>query len=667
MNLRKALVVYKKELLDLLRDRRTVITSFVMPVILYPLLMIGFSSMMSRQEIKLEKREMVIYVDDLVKDDISIKFETALRNFENLQVMYHENVYLKETYLQLLSENDIQAFVEISTVEKENDLNQYKVLIFYNKSDDKSNLTFEKINRAVQDVKEEIIALRLTEIDIDPQILEVVDISEENVAPPEKMVGSALAKILPYLLIILTISGASVISGDLVAGEKERGTLETILVSAAKRNELVFGKYLTTITISLITVLLNLFSMYISFGYILNQAGAEMQVLQLPVWNFLLILILMVPLLTLFSAILLSISTYSRNIKEAQSYQTPLIFGSIMLSMVSFLPGFDLNLGFSLIPIVNFSLMMRDILIGNFNLTYFLLIIVYTLVLDVFMIIISVRLFNNENILFRTTEEKSLKFWGKGKKDIFSAQFVFIFFIVLLLALFYLAARWQSQDLVNGLIKTQILIILLPVVLLIRISRTDIKQTLSLRSTKPVNFVLALLAVLPAIIIVGIVAQLINLIFPFSQSYLETMQNILAAPGRNILLSLFLIGVLPGICEEVLFRGYFLTSFKNFGFWPAIFISGLLFGIFHLDPFRLIPATLLGIWLGYLLMITKSIFVPMLAHFANNSLAIIISNFDVPFLRIFASGEELSYWYIIPAITVMYLIFNHLKTINNQE
>lgn len=667
MNLHKVFTVYRKELLDLLRDRRTVITSFVLPIILYPLLMIGFSSMMTRQEMKLEEEQATIFVQNNLSDETAFQIEQAIAEVETFQIMESVTAYNRSTYLQLVEDNSIQALIEISDSITVDGLQQFIVTVSYNKSDDKSGLTYDKIFQAMKEVEENIVSSRLTRIKVNPDILNAVDVIEENVAPPEKMIGFALGKFLPYLLIILTVSGASVIASDLVAGEKERGTLETILVSAAKRNELVVGKYLTIITISIITVLCNLFSMYFSFSHIISQAGAEITDIQLPLGNFALILILMLPLITFFSAILLSISTYSRNIKEAQSYQMPLIFGSIMLSMVSFLPGFELNTGFALVPIVNFALMIRDIMLSDFNLQYFIMIIIYTIVLDVILIGISIKLFNSESVLFRTEEEKSLKFWGKGKKDIFSPNFVMLVYFVLLLGLYYLGTKWQSADMMNGLIKTQLLLILLPPILILRISKTDIKSTLRLHSTKPANFLMALIAVIPALVIVGIIGQVINIFFPISESYLKGMSEFLTAQEGSFWFSIFVIGILPGICEETLFRGYIIRGFQKQGITRAIVISGILFGIYHLDPFRLVPASLLGMWMGYLLLKTNSIFVPMFAHFVNNSLAVLLNTYGdkIPILNKLLGQDIIPYWYIIPAGLIVYIVFKQFAVLNS--
>ncbi len=669
MNFKKILIIYKKELLDLFRDRRTIITSLVLPIVLYPILMIGFSSMMSRQEMKLEQQQMLIYLNDNVFDETSTRIESELKNIENLQIMQKLDFYEETPLYELLKDKSVQAIVDLKDSLSSTGYQVLIAKIIYDETSERSTKTYRKIADKLNEIENELVGERLQEIKINEEILTAIELKKENIAPPAQMLGFALGKFLPYLLIILTISSAAVVSSDLVAGEKERKTLETILVSAARRNELVIGKYLTIITITIITVLLNLFSMYLSFHYIFSQYRADASGLQLPIGNFALILILMIPLVTLFSALLLSISTYSRNIKEAQSYQMPILLGGMILSMVSILPGFELNFGFALIPIVNFSLLIRDIMLGSFELSHLFIVVSSTIVLDIIAIYISVRLFNNETVLFRTAEEKSLKFWGKDKKNVFTPQFGFLFFIAMLLALFYIGGKWQTENLINGLIKTELLIILLPIFLILRISKSDIKKTLRLNQTNPLNFILIILLAFPILVLVGLLMQMINIIFPIPESYMELLKNLIQDQDITVWKSLFVIALLPGICEEIFFRGYIINVFRKQGIWKSIIITAVLFGIFHLDPFRMVPVTLLGIWMGYLLFKTNSILIPIFAHFANNSLALIIGRFadKTPFFEKILKDGEFPYWWGIPAILIFLFLLKVFAKINDKS
>jgi len=658
-------------MLDLLRDKRTVITSVVIPIVLYPLIMIGFSSLMIRQETKLEQQIVDIYVQDNSVTDISNRI------IDSLQTLDYVNIYHKsDNYLELIQQDILHAAVTIKDTLGATGYDLFKITITYNEAKEMSKMAYSKLRNSLLEIETELVGERLSAIRIDEEILDAIEIKADNVAPPEQMLGFIVGKILPYLLIVLTLSGGAVVASDLVAGEKERGTLETILVSAARRIELVIGKYLTIITISLITVFLNLFSMFFSFKHLMTQSGVDTSSVQLPLSNFGLILIAMIPLVTLLAAILLSISTYARNIKEAQSYQMPIIFAGMMLAMISMLPGFELTLGFALLPIINFALLFKNIMMGSYNGLHFAVVIGSTLILDIVAIYLSIYLFNKESILFRTAEEdKTLKFWGKEKSNVFATQFIVIFFVVMLLLLFYIGGSWQSKDLMEGLVKTQIFLILLPTILVLRISKNNIPQVLRLNKTRPFNYLMVLLMAIPALLTAIGIGNVINYFFPVSETYIKSMQELVGLEQKSIWMAILIIGVLPGICEEIMFRGYIINGFTKNGFWKAVIVTGFLFGIFHLDPFRLLPASILGFYLGYLTLKTNSIFPAMLAHFSNNSLAIILGNYadKIAVLKNIFQDEQISLWYSIIAFIIFIVLIrlfhkqNRTEELNSKE
>lgn len=664
MNLKKIITIYKKEMLDLLRDRRTVIASIVIPIILYPLIMIGFTSLTSRQELKLEEQRSLIYIHNNSSDPIADNIIQELKDNDKFSVLE-----ISQYKSSMLQDDLIHAELAISDSINDGNYQQINVLISYNKATEKGEKALNRLLKYLRNIEKDLAATRLSQLNIDTKILDIIDIEEDNIAPPEEMLGFIVGKILPYLLIILTLSSGAVVASDLVAGEKERGTLETILVSAASRLELVLGKYFTIITFSLVTVFLNLFSMYFSFQHIISQMGVDTTNMQLPIGNFALILVAMIPLVTLLSAILLSISTFARNIKEAQSYHMPLVFGGMILAMMSMLPGFDLTYGFALIPIMNFSLLFKEIMMNNFDPISFSIVIGSTVILDIIAIVVSINLFKNESILFRTAEEKSLKFWGKNNANIFSPQFIMIYFFFILVIFFYLGGAWQKANLLSGLLKTQIFIIFLPVLLLLRLSKSNIKSALSLNKTKFLNFILVIAMAIPAVIIATLLGQVINFIFPFSDSYLKALNQIVTPDSSGILFLFLVVGLAPGICEEILCRGYILGAFKKKGFWTPIIISAILFAVLHLDPFRFLPVAILGGYLGYLVIRSNSILVSMFAHILNNSLAIAFSNYGdkIPILEKIIYKEQLSFWLGIPALIIMIAGIVFFEKINNSD
>jgi len=220
--------------------------------------------------------------------------------------------------------------------------------------------------------------------------------------------------------------------------------------------------------------------------------------------------------------------------------------------------------------------------------------------------------------------------------------------------LYYLGGKWQGKDLMSGLLKTQLLIILLPVLVTIKIFKQKPLEVLRLKLPKlkvilPVPFI-----AVSATVLVSIVAQLINLIYPFPQEYMEQLGGLFKMDTRPWVLFL-VVALTPGICEEVLFRGFLFRFFERYGGAKAIIISAALFAVFHLDPFRLLPVFLLGMLLGYLTYRSKSLISSMLSHTINNALAIFLVTYSSePWLKPLMYGEdEIRYWLAIPALLVL--------------
>jgi sodium transport system permease protein len=471
---------------------------------------------------------------------------------------------------------------------------------------------------------------------------------------------------------MLLVAGASVVAGDLVAGEKERRTLETLIVSSAHRNEIVLGKYLTVISFALINVAVNLISLYFSMRSIASQSGLQMAGVKFPLNGFLILFLAFIPLATLYAAVLLSISTFSRNMKEARSYEQPILLVSMLLAMSSFFPAIELNNGLALIPVINISLLFKAVMMSDYKLTHLLLTIGSTLVLDVIAIFVTVRLFNNEAVLFRSDVDSSLKNVKKNKGVFFTPYYGMIYYIAALMALYYIGTKLQLKNLSTGLVQTQIFLILLPVLVVLRLIKASPKETLRLKPTKAINFLIVPFIAISSAIIVTMVGQLINLVYPFPAEYLKKLSELMQMPGLKLWQMYAIIAILPGICEELMFRGFIFRFFENQGQWMAIFISAILFAVFHLDPYRFIPVLMLGILLAWLMVRSGSIYVSMFSHALNNSLALTFSQFaDTSFIKkMMLNDDNLNWWMAIPAViilTISLYVFNHVNKKEDEE
>lgn len=649
MNFKKAMVVYRKELLEVLRDKRTLFTTLILPVILYPLLIIGFNSVMSRQNMVLEEQGASVAIQDSVNNDISRQILQDLRLIEK-----YSFVPYSESTPQLYENKDIQAIVTLRDSLGSDGLQYFKVYVQYDKSKDRGRIVFDKLSDSFIASEKRMQKEQLQLSGINPEFLDLLSIRERDTSTAQKKMGMLLGMFLPYIMIIMLITGASTVAADLVAGEKERKTLETLLVSSAGRQEIVMGKYLTIITLAMVNVAVNLISISFSLKFMMANQAADMASVQMPIKAIFILVMAMIPLATFFAALLLSISTFSRNMKEARTYEQPIMMVSMMMAMVSFLPAVEMNNLMALIPVVNIALLFKAVMINEYTLAQLFITIGSTILLDIAAIWITIKLFTTESILFRADDDGgNLKAIAKDKRNFFNPYYGIVYFTLALILLYYLGGYLQAKDLMKGLLQTQALVILLPVLIILSVLKQKKNQILRINMPKAKELLLIPFIAIPAAIIVSVLSQLINYIFPFPPAYLEMLSRLFTMDDK--LWKVFLVmAVTPGICEEIMFRGFLTRFFEKYGTKMTIIISALLFASFHLDPFRFVPVFLLGLLLGYLTLRSGSIINSMLSHTINNGLALFLVSFSGSvWLKPFMIGEDgLQYWLAAPALLI---------------
>lgn len=652
MNFKKVGVVYRKELLEVLRDKRTLFATLILPVLLYPLLIVGFNSIMTRQTEALQEQGATIAVMDSTSNDVSRKLVTDMSRIEN-----YTFVPYSASTAKLYNEKDIQAVVSIRDSIGIDGTQFYKVYIQYDKSKDKGRIIFDKLKSSISETEKGIQKDQLAQSGINPEFMELVSVRERDTSTAQKKMGMLLGMFLPYIMIIMLLTGASTVAADLVAGEKERRTLETLLVSSAARQELVFGKYLTIITLAMVNVMVNLFSISFSLKFMLANAAADMSGVQMPISAIFILLAAMIPLATFFAALLLSISTFSRNMKEARTYEQPILWVAMMMAMVSFLPAVEMSNLMALIPVVNIALLFKAVMINEYAMSHLFITIFSTLLLDVVAVWMTVKLFTTESVLFRSEDDGgSIKSVRQNKRNFFNPYYGLVYFSIALIVMYYLGSYWQMNDLMAGLQKTQLLIIAMPVWIILRILKLKEKDILRLRAPKIKGALLIPFIAVPAALVVAVLSQVINMVFPFPPKYIEAMSRLFTMDA-SVLKVFIVMSVLPGFCEEYMFRGFIMRFFEKYGSRMAVIISALLFAAFHLDPFRFLPVFLLGLLLGYLTIRSGSIINSMLSHTINNGVALLIVTYsEANWLKPFVSGADvIRFWVVLPAIVILAL------------
>ncbi len=398
MSFRKIKIIYFKEMLDTLRDRRTIISSVLIPIVLFPVLMFGIGMIMQKAE---EKSKAQIPKIAVIGETSAPSFFSILRLSNSFEIAkvgdYKSALNRKEINAALEFPDDFERKIQAG----ENS----EAIIYYDAAESGSDIAKNKLKDKLKEYQDSLVTGRLKSRDLERSVLYPFKVNEVNLAPQEKMGGFMLGMFLPYMIVILAMIGATYPAIDLTAGEKERGTLETLLVTPVSRLDISTGKFLAVLTASVVTVVLAITSMSLStiWGFSqMNRFAAEQIPIAIKPLSMLLVFILMVPLAAIFSSALLSVCLFAKSYKEAHSYISPLMFLVILPAMVSFIPEIELNWSWAFVPIVNVSLAAREVLVGTFHWGFIGLIFLSTLIYASFSIFVTKRLFEKEEVLFRS-------------------------------------------------------------------------------------------------------------------------------------------------------------------------------------------------------------------------------------------------------------------------
>jgi sodium transport system permease protein len=363
LNLRKILVVYSKELTDLLRDRRTMMSMVVIPVVMFPLLTVGmgyFASMMMGKAKEETPCVMILGGED------SPQFLAQIHEIKKV-----EFVPGAPDYAAQISDKRIQAAIMVPP-DFDRSLGSgvpSQVRIYFYEGEIKSSFASEYLQKFLNNLRNAMIRQRLASHHLPALVLEPFSVAEQNVAPPEKVAGAALGGLVPYFVIILCFTWAMYPAMDLTAGEKERGTMETILCSPVSRTDLVLGRFLMVVTASLTTAILVIYSMGLSilYGQRFLSSGGDSLHFSIGLKGIAAVFLMVLPLSVIFSAALLAVSVFAKSYREAQSYVSPLTFVIILPAIVAILPGSELTASTALIPILNTSLVSKEIVSGIYQ------------------------------------------------------------------------------------------------------------------------------------------------------------------------------------------------------------------------------------------------------------------------------------------------------------
>jgi sodium transport system permease protein len=383
--------IYQKEMLDLVRDRRTLISMAVVPLLVIPLLLSLSTRLMSRMQENAEQEAKSMAVA------IRVTTPGIREALEKARIQLVEKDDLKDAVLKKTAAAGVEE-IPGTPIEVE---------IYADNSNPTSSAAAARVRTALDDFKDEKVRESLKNSGIPASVLTPFVVKRTNIAGARKMSGMVWGSMLGYLLLLLMFAGGMYPVIDMTAGEKERKTMEALLASPATRLEIVLGKNLAAMTAIFITAILTMGSLVYSLkGSNLSSKSPEVQemmrTIPLDAHTLTLIGVTLVPLSMFAAALMFAIALFARSYKEGQSYLTPLVFVVIVPALMGGMGGLEMTPALCLIPIFNASQMIRGILLGDVSTANFAITTAANLVYAGIAFLIATRQFENENVLFRT-------------------------------------------------------------------------------------------------------------------------------------------------------------------------------------------------------------------------------------------------------------------------
>ncbi len=647
MNWDTVRLIWRHEIRTLLRSRRTIILSIVLPMLVMPVMIFASRFASERRDRQLEEtvydyaitgdwseeaRLLIGRAEDALRSDP----DSDLHNFNRQEVQVPDpELSLREReiqfYLNTLSSEAADEEWAAREEEDEDEVGEpphelarrldgvpvVQIFVPGNRASAASGarrmrrlLTLGRRAGAEGAFEDRGIPIRFSEL---------IAIEETSMATAGETSGLLIGRFITVFLFLLTLTGGSVVAMDIIAGEKERGTLETLLTTAAGRTDIIAAKQLVIMTVALVITLIQIGNLlvYTSFDII---PLPEDFVFQVSSSSALALILLYVPLAVLVAGVLLMLSAYAKSYKEAQLYFFPVYLVGMLPAFAGAIPGVDLRSAIALIPVANVSVAAREVLAGNPDWPMTLVAFLVNSLLAFTLVRFSAGLLGEERLITASQERHPAQMTGPAA---FRGQ-VWRWFAVLWAVMFGVAVGVpQLGTLRAQLIFNELVLFIGSTLLIIKVYGLDPRKTLAIRSVRAGLWPVILL-MLPAMSLTAIpVLAFASTVFPVPRSVMEQMSEAFAAEGLPLWQLMFFVAVLPGICEEIGFRGVLLYGLRR-KFRPVVLalVVGGIFGFFHVTIFRIITTGFLGIVITAVALMTGSIFPGIVLHMGNNALAI---------------------------------------------
>ena len=666
MNRRTVAALVVNDLRQLARNPRMLVFAIGLPLVLWPLMWFLTSLTTERRQERIESRTYTYAVADeaanladaagarmwleralaVVGDD----GRTNAAGPTDGPTVRFERVDAPDDVAAALDEERLHVHVAWEAGGDE-DLPAPRIVLSHRADLDASDSAEGFLRRALERTRTEVREQRLAAAGFESAPDDLLPLERIETATEEQTSGLLLGRLLTAIIVMMMLAGGSIVATDALAGEKERGTLETLLTTAASRVEIVAAKNLSILAVAFATSVLNIANIVVWMQLDLIAPPAGLQ-LVIPVGAGLLLLLLYAPAAVLLSSSLLLVSGRSKTYKEAQLLFAPVMLVAMAVAAIPVLPGVELRSAIVLLPIANLGVAAREILTGQYDWPLLAAAWAVTGGAAALLARASLRTLSAEKLITASELDAADLAGGPALFPRRVGRWFAVLWALLLV--------WQLN--IGGGIDSRLLIVINMSIfgaaawLMIARYRLPARETLSLRAPPPAAWLGVLIGAPAGLVLADGVVRLASLAMPIPEAWIEAMAE---AFGTDLPLwqMLFFFAVLPGIFEEVAFRGVLLHGLKS-RLRPVqlVLVAGIAFGFFHVDLFRIPGTSLLGVLLVIAVLRSGSIYPAMAWHALHNALALGSARIEQ-----IALPAQPAWWHYVLAALAVLLAFRLMK------
>lgn len=627
--------LYRMEFRALLRDRRTIILSVLLPLLFMPLVL--FTSSRVRQS-SVEKAERRTHSYALAYGSQKSRAEPLIAGalakpegestLSTIDTQNPEQALLEgklDAYIEAAEEKDLpppkKPGAANSTQSNPNDL---VFVIHYREDRPASAAAADKIRDLLVNARDQLRYRALLEKGFKGDPEHALSASPTDTAAPEMRARSDLGRYVTALVLLFMLVGGGSIASDSLAGEKERGTLETLLSAGAGRTAIVAAKFLIVLTATLVTALIQAGNLYASFALGIADPKNPLSI-SMDAGTAFVLFLLFLPLAVLSSSVLVLVFGLAKTYKEGQLYFLPVTLLGPVLALAPALPGIELRSLILIVPLVNLSVAARDVLMQRVDVLGILAAWAVTALSALQMIRFTGRSLSSERLIFSSDLEMLSPLSGDGLYQRHVVRWFMALWAFALLATF----AGAPLGLVRSILLGQ-MVFLGTTLWIVRHYRLNANVALSLRAPKPLVWPAILIGAPSGLVLAAGAGKLLAPVLQFSQKNINDLGKSIFPDDLPMWQLALLIAVVPPICEELLFRGALLFGLRNRlrPVWLVITV-GLVFGLFHILLLRLLTTGIIGIFITIVALWSGSLYPCILWHALNNAIPLLLMRLHI--------------------------------------